>query len=335
MEKDQIKSLVAEGKLDEAEQALIEFRANTNTLEETNMKELKVETPKIDTRAAFLKALAGKELSQEERAVVHTGDTNAGVLVPQDESKTIHELKRSLRGLKNYVAVVDVQTQAGNFIVQAGGPKELVSFEGNNSGLAEQEATFRTEAYAIKDYGALTRVARSFLEDQTASFLEFVARDFAKKAVRTENKEIVEVLAEKVATPAADVKAIKTAINTELDPAIQADAVIIVNQNVYNYFDTLTDENGRGLLQPSIAFGGGSTLFGLEVVVLSNDELAENTMYVGSMKDAVILMDRKQIEIMTDASAGFTQNQVIVRTVERFDVIAGDKDAYIAIGITV
>src|SRR5699024_2463819 len=101
----------------------------------------------------------------------------------------------------------------------------------------------------------------------------YVGRRFAKKAVRTENHDILTVLKTATKKSGADYKAIVTAINKDLDPAIAAGAIIITNQDGYDYLDQLEDGNGKPMLTDSLAHPGFKAFKGKTVVTMANQHL--------------------------------------------------------------
>ncbi|WP_219712317.1 phage major capsid protein, partial [Clostridioides difficile] len=113
-------------------------------------------------------------------------------------------------------------------------------------------------------------ISNSLLQDEKANLTNYVGDRFSKKAVRTENKKILEVLSKSKKVEGEDYKTIQTALNKELDPSISANAIIITNQDGYDYLDSLTDSNNRPLMSDSLTVEGAKTFKGKIVVVLSN-----------------------------------------------------------------
>ncbi|WP_219686406.1 phage major capsid protein, partial [Clostridioides difficile] len=130
-----------------------------------------------------------------------------------------------------------------------------------------------------------------------------------------------------------DYKTIQTALNKELDPSISANAIIITNQDGYDYLDSLTDSNNRPLMSDSLTVEGAKTFKGKIVVVLSNQHFSSTasklTFYVGDLSSAVAFFDRQVYEMAVSKEAGFTKNATFMRVIERFDVQSIDNKAMV------
>jgi HK97 family phage major capsid protein len=356
--KEEVRSLNKEGKVEDAEKKLEEVRALNKQIEiqmeidkqeeeEVEEKIIKTETRdikknEIEVRDAFFKAISGKPLNVEERALVQTGDnTTGGFLVPNDVQNQINVLKRQYLSAKDLLNVVTVQTPSGSFVVEdSGSLTMLVNFDEDNTGLAEQNPIFRNVEYTIDNYGAVTPISRSFLQDETANFMNYLSGLFARKAVRTENAEIfTELRVGKTAVPVAGLGDLKRVVNIDLDPSLKAISVIAMNQDAYNYLDQLEDGMGRPLLQPNPSQATDYLMLGLPVYVFSNVEMPTvgelAPMFVGALSAGCTFFDRDVYEVAVSSEAGFRQNQVVARVVERFDVKQTDADSYILAEIDV
>ncbi|MFD2681210.1 phage major capsid protein [Bacillus seohaeanensis] len=351
--KGEARSLNEAGKVEDAETKLAEVRSLQKQIdiqteldkEEQREVEIKMEKREIKTeskleiRSVFAKAIKGKALTEEERALVQSSvNTDGGYLVPKDIATEINELKRQYKSAKALVGVIPTSTESGSFVVEdLSTMTDLVNFDEDNTGLNEQQPKFSNVEYKIANYGAITPISKSFLQDETANFLTYLNGNFSKKAIRTENKKIFEALKlGKTAKAVADIKGLKGLVNKDLDPAIREASVFITNQDGFAYLDELEDGNNRPLLQPDPTQPTNKTLFGLPVHVFSNAELPtagtttkKAPLYVGSMVDAIKFFDRGVYEVAISEHAGFTKNQNVARCVERFDVKQADKDAYV------
>ena len=148
--KEEVRSLNNEGKVEEAEAKLTEVRALNKQIEiqkEIDKEEEKEVDSKInqdekrdlnvddvEIREAFFKALQGKPISPEERALVFSGDgNNSGLIIPKDMQNQINELKRRYASAKQLLNVVNVSTQSGTFVIEeSGNMTGLVNFDDDN-----------------------------------------------------------------------------------------------------------------------------------------------------------------------------------------------------------
>ena len=111
--KEEVRSLNNEGKVEEAETKLQEVRALNKQIEiqkEIDKEEEKevdskikndekrsLNVDEVEVRDAFFKALQGKPLTVEERALVYSGDANnSGLVIPKNLQNQINDLKASI-----------------------------------------------------------------------------------------------------------------------------------------------------------------------------------------------------------------------------------------------
>ncbi|MCP3026001.1 phage major capsid protein [Halobacillus sp. A5] len=353
--KEEVRSLNTENKIDEASTKLEELRSLDKQIEiqmeldkeEQREVEIKMEkrennNQKLETRTVFTKAVQGKSLTQEERALVQASvNSDGGYLVPEEIKNEINELKRQYKSAKEIIGTVPVTTEAGSFVQEdLAGITELVNFDEDNSGLDEQKPKFRNIEYKVANYGSVTPISRSFLQDETANFMNFLNGHFAKKAIRTENAKIFAALKTgKTAKAVTDLKSLKKIVNVDIDPAIKALAVMAMNQDAFNALDEMEDNNGRPLLQKDPANPTQYLVLGLPVHVYSNAELpsvdGQAPMFIGATSEGAKFFDRGVYEVAVSTEAGFTKNQNVARVVERFDVKQADTSAYVLAEIDV
>src|SRR5699024_10892889 len=121
----------------------------------------------METRTAFIRTLQGKA-DAEERAIVQSSENaDGGYVVPEDLATDINELKRNYKSAKELVDVVTTGTDKGNFVMEEGANvTQLVNFDEDNDGLDEQAPKFKNIAYQIANYGAITPISNSFLQDE-------------------------------------------------------------------------------------------------------------------------------------------------------------------------
>ncbi|HHX60716.1 MAG TPA: phage major capsid protein [Epulopiscium sp.] len=292
---------------------------------------------------AFNKALLGKPMTDAEMALAETGQIEhvgeqGGYLVPEDQRTQIEELKRELTPLKAYCNVIPVGTLAGSMPLEVGADDELVNFDELEE-ITQSDIRFGQVKWKLTDYGDLIPISNTLLQDETANLTNFIGRRFAKKAVRTENTNIIAQLKTATKKTGTGYKDIITMLNKELDPAISATAIIITNQDGFDYLDNLVDGNGRPLLTESLADKTKKLFKGREVVALSNAVLKSTgvklTFFVGDMEEFLAFFDRGAYEMAVSKEAGFTKNATFMRVIERFDTQKVDTGAMIHLELTI
>lgn len=231
--KNEVKSLVAEGKMDEAKKAkqeLVELQDKFNLLadlEDDDMDDIEdalgtgkakditggVSDPKAK-KSTLVKAFVNivkcgflKREPKEEDVKVYkdalTSDTTAGddgemgigVTIPEDIRTDIIELRRSDDNLEQYVNVEDVTTNKGSRNIEV--DAESVPFD-NVDEEADfpdmDEPQFKKIAYAIKKKGGILKITAELFEDTAANIMAYINKWIAKKTKATRNAMILKVL---------------------------------------------------------------------------------------------------------------------------------------------
>lgn len=295
-----------------------------------------------DKKAAAVKALnkaiRGKGLTEAEAALIESNDESGGYLVPEEISTEIDELKRSLNSLKELCHIIPVTTKSGQNTVETESDGKLLDFDEMGE-IEEGDITFSRVPWSIKDKGLLMPISNQLIRDEKANLMSYINRDFAKRAVRTENADILTVLKKAEVLDASDYKGINKALNVKLDSAIADNAVILTNQTGFDYLDTLEDANGRPLLVPDIAEPTILRYRGHRIVKVNDNEYTsdEGTMefFVGDIASFVDFEDRQGYEIAMSEHAGFKTYSTLLRCVERYGVSVRDEKAGIRVVISV
>lgn len=359
--KSYIANLYDEGKTKEAHDKLEELNKLRNEyeiLQGLEKKEIQdtidngetfKNTKDIDVNKVFNKLVMGSKVTQEEYTAYenavgtpgqaeHTAE-KGGYLVPEEQGKTLKEFRRFEVSLKSYCNVVPVTTMSGKFPVATKQDGKLINFEELNE-IEQSELTFAQQAWSVKDYGDIIPVSNTLLEDTVLPLTSIIGKNFTKKAVNTENAEILKILKTvKTKVTGKNYNDIVTVLNVKLDPAIANVAIIVTNQSGFDYLDKLEDKNGRPLLTDSLTKPGTKLFKGKEVVVVTDELLpldaSKYPFYVGSVSDFINFYDRKGVEIAKSSEAGFTKNATLLRAIERFDVKVVDAEAVIYVTIPV
>lgn len=231
--KNAVKSLVAEGKMDEAKKAkqeLVELQDKFNLLadlEDDDMDGIEdkmaagktkditggASDPKAK-KSTLVKAFVNivkcgflKREPKEEDVKVYkdalTSDTTAGddgemgigVTIPEDIRTDIVELRRSDDNLEQYVNVENVTTNKGSRNIEV--DAESVPFD-NVDEEADfpdmDEPQFKKIAYAIKKKGGILKITAELFEDTANNIMAYINKWIAKKTKATRNAMILKVL---------------------------------------------------------------------------------------------------------------------------------------------
>jgi HK97 family phage major capsid protein len=308
--KQEVRSLLAEDKVQEAKDKMEEVRAlqakvdlqreleetearamggtelkDDGNVEERDMKELEAEYRQIFLRGIRRKRITSEQRSiieeYERRAVMNEGETNpaipdgdVGMVVPQDIQTQINTLMREWNDLSQYVTVEDVSTLSGSRVLEADAdmtPFQVVDEYGE---IPETDnPKFTVVNYKLKKRAGYLPITNELLADNDANLIGYVTNWIARKAVHTRNTQIISLL--RTLTPKAlgDVKDINTVLNVDLDPAISLSSIILTNQDGFNWLDNQVDGIGRPILQEDITQPGRKLFKGRQIVVASNRHL--------------------------------------------------------------
>ena len=267
------------------------------------------------------------------------GATNekGGYLLTDEQFNQILEFRRQYTQLKNFCTIRPANSRHGTQPAIGEETATLTSFDELNE-IAQHDIDFSQITYDIKTYGDIIPVARELLQDIDVDLVGLIGRRFARKAVNTENQEILALLKQASSSSGTDYKAIQTALNKTLDPEISATAQILTNQSGFDYLDSLTDTMGRPLLTVSLADPAQRLFKGRPITVLKDTILANDSsafpFVVGSIADYIHFFERAGVEVATSMEAGFIKNAVLFRCIERFGVTKADANALTYLKIT-
>jgi len=297
----------------------------------------------------FYNALRGKSLNAEDMALLQinnalssTAGADGGYLIPIDQQTAINELKRELSSLDALVNIEPVTTLTGNRNIEVDAQYvPFAEFTEGNDVPDTDTPTFRNIPYTILDRGGILPMPNNLLNDNTANLQAYLNRWLAKKNVATRNSLIVTLLKTITKTPIADIDDVKKILNVTLDPAISNMAVVVMNQDAFNVFDTMKDGDGKPVLQPNPLNATQKMIAGKVIYVYSNKTIptvaTKAPVIIGSFKEAVTLFDREQISLLSTNVGGgaFKGNRTDIRAITREDVRMVDTDALVFAELTI
>lgn len=262
---------------------------------ERSMKEIQDLTSKVQDFEAYIRTQG-----TETRGL---DTTNGSVLVPVEVSTSVLELKDGQADLSQYVTKEAVGTGQGKFPV-AKRAQAILATKAELAEIAEIDEPLFLEV----DYKCETRIGQiafsnEVIEDSQIDVVAYAKRQMQRMVTNTNNKNIMAVLNGFTKVNATNADELKRVVNVDLDPEL--DLKIVMNQDAYQLIDTLKDADGRYLLQDSIASASGKTLFGKEVILVSNKvaPTAKDTagfIWIGDLKEAVFMAQRNEISAEWD-----------------------------------
>ena len=252
---------------------------------------------------------------------------DGGLIVPSDIQTMIHEQMRALNPLSVLFATENVSTNTGSRVMDTAPTKGFTKVAEMAAISKDDKPAFSKIEFTVEDYALIVPVSNDLLADTDQNLLAYLSRWLGKKAVLTENALLLTLLTAldgSAAPIAADgaLKAIKTLVNTKLDPIFAAGASYLTNQSGFNFLDTLEDGNGRPLLQVNPADRTQYMVGGRAVHVVSDAVLPNKTtapLYVGDFKSFGTLFRRQPMEIASTNIGGnaWATNSTEVRAITR------------------
>jgi HK97 family phage major capsid protein len=287
----------------------------------------------------FNKLVLGRTLTEGEHGYVNQigspgqaegTPAKGGYLVPEEQMRQIREYRKAYTALKEFTHVQHANSISGKMPTLGDETGKLTAFEELNS-IKQSDFDFGQLKYEIKDYGDIIPVSNQLLDDADVNLTAIIGQRFARKAVNTENDEILKLLKKLTPTAVTDAKGFMKILNVSLDPSYYANARIVTNQDGFQWLSELEDAQKRPLLVPDVAAPDTYRFRGKPIVVVSNGTLSTETkkvpFYVGSIADYVAFFERAGVEIAVSTDFLFDKYATALRCVERFGVVADDTDA--------
>ncbi|WP_312185196.1 phage major capsid protein [Pseudolactococcus raffinolactis] len=241
--------------------------------------------------------------------------TSGAVLVPVEVSTNVLELKDGQVDLTAYVTSEVVGTGSGKFPVA----KRATAILATKEELADI-AEIADPLFIDVEYSAKTRIGQiafsnELIEDSAIDVVAYAEKQMQRMVRNTNNKGILDVLNTFAVKNAIGADGLKSIVNIELDPEL--DTKFVVDQNAYQFIDTLKDSQGRYLLQDSIAFDSGKSLFGKEVIVISNAVAPKaptggiGFVWVGDLAEAAAYFKRSDITAVWEKFDAFSKGLAV------------------------
>ncbi len=212
------------------------------------------------------------------------GEVGIGVTIPEDIRTDIIELRRSSDNLEQYVNVEGVVTKTGTRNIEVDAESTPFDNVDEAADFPEMdEPEFLPIEYKVKKKGGILKMTAELLEDTAANIMAYINKWIAKKTKATRNAMILKVLNEMTKGKEVTVEnldSLKDIFNEQLDPAIAESSIVITNQNGYNYLDKLKDKDGKYILQPNPTQPTQMMLFGkYPIVKVSNRTVKSEPVY--------------------------------------------------------
>lgn len=358
-----VRSLAAEGKVDEAKAAKEEMIAMQGQFDV--LKDLDIDTP-APKNAKPVKTVQNETAEAKfanaarhcfKNVMTEGTPADGGYTVPVDISTKIEKLREASFNLGQLVRNVSVTTDSGERTLRSK-KKKKGFFKVGEMGkyqATDQPEYFR-QKFKVEKYGGYLPVSLELLQDSDDNINNEIIDWLADESRVTRNRIVLEAINKgKTAegddaptyTEFAGIDDITRALNVTLGSAYKRTSKIITNDNGFQALCELKDGNGRPMLNPNPAEPAKMQLavgpLVVPVEVVPNDDLDDVTVegkqyspfFIGDFYEGVVLYDRKQFSIKSSDVASvtglsaFESDCLLFKGAERLDVKPRDTDAYV------
>lgn len=336
----EIRSFLDEKKVEEAEKSVTEKRELEKLIKleedieaeekrdlesQKNRKENK-KMENVNEFRSIVKEVMGESVSTEERATIASIDNLA--VLPKEFVNKVIEIQKGFGSLKGLCDVVPVTKNEGTIPVVDLDQNELAEVA---EGKDIVDGTFVTTDVPFKcaKVGLIQSLTSELVDDAEVEIESLVKKNFANIATKKENAKIMKVVTDNASevADATDYDAIENTIDTSL-PSVKAGLVTLTNVTTYAYLKNKKDAQKRPL--NLITEVNGVEYFHGKPIVTVDDtllpvvtELKTHIAYVANMNEAVKYIERKGITVARSTEAGFGDDTVKVRILERFIPVKG------------
>lgn len=356
--KAEVRSLVDQGKIEEAKAAKDELKKLQaefdilKDLDDTEMMNLGNNTSKgvnINQKKDSVKEFADAARKGFRNSMNEGTAADGGYTVPEDIQTRINERRTAKASLIDLVDVENVTTNKGSRTFKKRAQQIGFTKIGEGGKIsAGSTPQFERMSYEIAKYAGYFPVTNELLEDSDANITDTLVTWIGDESRVTRNKIILSVIDQKAKIAIKSLDDMKKALNVTLGQAFKQTSCIVTNDDGLQWLDTLKNDRGEYLLQPSpadpmkmVLCAGATTV---PVKVIPNDDMPSDTktkgttkipMIIGDLKEGIKFFDRKQLTLITSniAVAGelnaFEEDLTLFRAIEREDCRTKDDAAFV------
>ncbi|URZ15328.1 phage major capsid protein [Clostridium felsineum] len=338
----EVRSLNEANKIDEAEKTMEEVRKLDKQikieeeLEENekrgleNQKKQK-ENRKTNTEVNEMRALTKyvikkEELTPEERAVIKTSD-NSAVLPPQFINQ-LQEIKKGFGSLKEICDVIPVTKNEGTIPVVDYDQNEMADIA---EGADIVDGTLVTTDLTFKcgKVGLIQTLSSELIDDAEIEIEQIAQNNFTEISVAKENKKILTIIDTNATevTGATDYTALEDIMAKAL-PAVKSGLITLVNVEAYAHLKNMKDKQGRNLDLITTGADGKEYYNGKPIYTFDSSLVTPSTgmtkiFYSLNSKEAAKFIERMGVTVARSTEAGFNDDTIKLRVLERIDVAKG------------
>lgn len=227
--------------------------------------------------------------------------------------------------LSGYVNKIQVNAPTGKLPVLKRATAQLATAEELAQNPQIANASIDKVTYDVNTYRGQLPISMEMAQD-FSGISSLLGQYVQTVKNQTEQHQIGAVLATATPVAAKSIDDIKDAFNIGLTN-YGSDRMFVISESLYSELDKAKDNDGRYLLQESIASSTGKTLLGAPVVIVPDDVLGkagDKVGFVGSVKAFVLEAIRANVTLNWTRNEQFEQ---ILGVAFRADFEAADKEA--------
>ena len=303
------------------------------------------------------RGLQGLNLTEEQRnKISEKVNEDGGFAVPEDIQTKINKRLKDTTDLFNLVDSEKVFTRKGQRTYEKRADQTpLVNLDEYAKITDVDNPKLERMSFNLHDFAGLMTIPNDLLKFANSELENFLINWLVDKVRITRNLKILYGTGsedvqgimksskyKEIALKAdATLKDFKKCKNVELMNVFKPTAKWIVNQDGFNYLDSLEDKTGRPYLQPDPKQPTQYLFLGLPVVELLNTTLKTEEdnipILLGDLTEAYKLFYDENYELLTTniGAGAFETNTTKARVITRLDGSEKDKDAIIKIKLAV
>lgn len=354
----EVRSLVDQGKIEEAKAAKNELKKLQDEfdilkdIDDTAVTNLENNTNKgvnLNQKKDSVKEFADAARKGFRNSMNEGAAADGGYTVPEDIQTRINERRAAKFSLVDLVDVEVVTTNKGSRTYKKRAQQTGFTKVGEGAKIpAGNTPQFERVGYEIEKYTGYYPVTNELLEDSDANITDALIIWIGDESRVTRNRIIRDVIKEKEETAIASLDDIKKILNVTLGQAFKPTSKVITNDDGLQWLDTLKNDKGEYLLQPSPSNPMDSVLCAgatrVPVKVIPNGDMPSDTatkgnrkipMIIGDLKEGIKFWDRKKTTLTTSNTAvagtlnAFEEDLTIFRAIEREDCKTKDDAAFV------
>ena len=340
--KTECRALIADKKADEADTKMEEVRSlekliaiqreideqekrDLENQKKTEKKEGKNDMENVNEFRAIVKSIMGEEVTTEERAVIKTAD-NAAVL-PKQFINEIIEIQKGYGSLKGLTDIIPVTKDSGTIPVVDLDQNEMADVA-EGADIVDGTLVTSDIPFTVSKVGLIQTLTSELVDDAEVEIEGLVRKNFANIATAKENNKILKVIKDNAVavTGVTSYEDVEKAIDASL-PSVKAGLVTLTNVSSYVALKNMKDLQKRPLNLITevggVEYFHGKPILYVEDTLLPVSEGKTAVFYIGNLKEAIKFCDRKGITIARSTEAGFKDDTIKLRILERIGVVKG------------